>query len=158
MTDQIPNTFLFKGEYYELLYIFKGNGLASPSQFGMEPEMMHTACYSGFYGNYEITNDGLYLKWFSLREKNKNYLPIEGIDPVIYERQAIYKNLNVVVLFTGKIRLAKDPIKAHYPNGLAHRTVLDISLVNGRVLKIKDQSEVMKKKRSKNKNFSEDMS
>jgi len=151
MTAQIPDTFLFKGENYSLIGIQGGN-LASPEQFGMESEMIHTACYRGFYATYELTEKALYLRAIALREKNGNYLPIEGIEPVKEDYQATYHGLNVVVPFTGKIRLAKDFIEElyihmGYQKATAFKTVLDISLKDGRVAEIKDRSQEMQQKR-----------
>ena len=67
MTAQISDTFLFKGDEYSLIGM-NGGDLASPEQFGMEPEMIHTACYRGFYATYEFTEKTLEL---TLREKNE---------------------------------------------------------------------------------------
>lgn len=47
MTAQISDTFLFKGDQYSLIGM-SGGDLISPEQFGMEPKMIHTACYRGF--------------------------------------------------------------------------------------------------------------
>jgi len=107
MTAQISDTFLFKGERYELIGI-KGSELSHPEQFGMEPEMMHTACYRGFYATYELSDKGLTLREMSLNEKNENYLPIEGVTPVVDDYEVTYRNLDVTVHFTGKIRLARE--------------------------------------------------
>jgi len=151
MTAQISDTFVFKGDEHELIGIC-GDELALPEQFGMEPEMMHTACYRGFYATYELTEEALYLRELTLREKNGNYLPIEGKEPEKEECLATYKDLSVVISFTGKIRLAKDFIEelyVHmgYQKPTAFKTVLDIALKDGRVIEIKDRSKEMKQKR-----------
>jgi hypothetical protein len=151
MTAQISDTFIFKGEEYSLIGM-KGGDLASPEQFGMEPEMIHTACYRGFYASYELTEESLYLRELTLKEKNENYLPIEGIEPAKEEYQATYHGLSLVVPFTGKIRLSKDFIEElyihmGYQKPTAFKTVLDITLKGGRVVEIKDRSQEMKEKR-----------
>jgi len=61
MTDQIPDTFLFRDEDYELIGMMGGE-LIMPQDFKMEPEALHTACWRGFYSTYEINNDGIFLK------------------------------------------------------------------------------------------------
>ncbi|MBS0592007.1 MAG: hypothetical protein JSR84_00910, partial [Proteobacteria bacterium] len=132
MTAQISDTFIFKGDEYSLIGMTSGD-LASPEQFGMEPEMIHTACYRGFYATYELTEKALYLRKLSLREKNENYLPIGGIEPEQEEFQATYHGLSVLVPFTGKIRLAKDFIEElyihmGYQKPTAFKTVLDMTL------------------------------
>ena len=151
MTAQISDTFIFKGDEYSLIGM-NGGDLASPEQFGMESEMIHTACYRGFYARYELTEEALYLRELTLREKNGNYLPIGEISPAKEDYQATYHGLSEVVPFTGKIRLAKDFIEEFYihmgyQKPTAFKTVLDITLKNGRIVEIKDRSQEMEQKR-----------
>lgn len=151
MTAQISDTFLFNGNNYSLIGII-GDIFPSPSQFGMDAEMLHTACYRGFYATYEITGDILYLRELTLREKNGNYVSIDGIKPVIKDYQATYNGLNLEVSFTGKIRLAKDfiddlYIHMGYQKPTAFKTVFDITLKDGRVVEILDRSPEMEEKR-----------
>ncbi|MBT9155701.1 MAG: Penicillin-binding protein 4* [Firmicutes bacterium] len=151
MTAQIADTFLFKGEPYSLIGM-SGGALTEPEQFGMEPEMLHTACYRGFYATYELLGDALYLRSLTLREKNGNYRPIRGIKPVKEDCKATYQGLSVVVAFTGKIRLAKDFIRElyihmGYQKPTAFKTVLDVTLEAGRVVEIKDRSQEVEAKR-----------
>ncbi len=155
MTAQVPDTFIYKGEKYELVGV-EGGELIYPEQFGMEPKMMHTACYRGFYATYELTEDGLYLRELTLNEKNDRYLPIAGVYPGkpndSYGRGAKYYNLNLSVNFTGKIRIAKDFIEELYVHmgfqkPTAFKTVLDITLQEGKIVAVEDKSEEMKQKR-----------
>ena len=151
MTGQIADTFLYKGDQYALIGM-KGNDLVSPEQFGMETEMLHTACYRGFYVTYELTDDGLYLREITLREPNGNYKAIEGVFPEMGAYQAIYHNLNVRVPFSGKLRLAKDFIRELYihmgfQKPTSFRTVYDVTLEAGRVVELKDRSKEMEERR-----------
>lgn len=152
MSAQISDTFLFKGNEYDLIGI-NGIGLASPEQFGMKPEMMHTGCYRGFYATYELMEEGLYLREFIIREKNKNYLPIEGIEPEKEKGNiASYHGLNISVSFTGRIRIAKDFIEKYffnmgYQKPIAFKTVLDMTLKDGHIAEVIDRSEEIEKKR-----------
>ncbi len=110
MTAQIHDKFLFKGDEYSLIDI-KGGELASPEQFGMEAEMIDTSCYIGYYATYELTEEVIYLRELTLREKNRNYLPIGGIEPVEEDDENTYHGLSEVIPFTGQIRLAKDIVE-----------------------------------------------
>ena len=153
MTAQISDAFIFKGEVYDLIGM-QGGSLVTPEQFGMHPDMIHTACYRGFYATYELMEDGLYLRQLTLCEKNGNYLPINGVLPKKDEHTASYRNLNVQVPFTGQIRLATDFIEELYVHmgfqkPTAFRTVYDITLENGRVVDFEDRSSEMQKKRGK---------
>ena len=151
MTAQISDTFLFKGEKYELVGVTGGN-LATPQQFGMEPEMLHTACYRGFHAIYELTDEVLHLREMTLREKNGMYLPIGEVEPVLEKFQATYNDLGQAIPYTGKIRLAKDFISdlyihMGYQKASAFRTVIDITLQFGLVIEINDRSIEMEQKR-----------
>jgi len=151
MTAQIPDTFLFQGDQYDLIGI-SGGELASPEQFGMEPEMLDTSCYRGFYATYELTKAGLYLRELTLGEKNEQYLPIGETQPELGNGKATYRDLSELIPFTGQIRLAKDFIEGFYihmgyQKPTAFKTVLDITLNNGQVMEIKDRSQEMEKKR-----------
>ena len=153
MTAQISDTVLYQGKEYSIIGL-SGGDLICPEQFGMEPKMMSTACYRGYYATYELTEKALYLRSLTLCEKNNNYLPIEGIMPENEEYQATYHNLNVLVPFTGKLRLARDFIEdlyVHmgYQKPDAFKTVLDVTLDNGRITEIRDRSEEVAKIRGK---------
>jgi len=159
MTAQITDTFIFKDEIYSLIGI-TGDKLIHPSQFGMEPVILHTACYKGFYSTYELTDSSMILRKMTLRERQNNYRVIEGNKPIIKDYIATYYDLNIVVLFTGKIRLAKDFVEklyVHmgYQKATAFETVVDISLENGKVLAINDRSEEVAEKRGQFKNYYE---
>jgi hypothetical protein len=151
VTAQISDTFIYNGDEYALIGM-KGGDFVSPEQFGMEPEMLHTACYRGFYATYELTKDSLYLRELTLREKNGRYVPIGDTQPEQEQYQATYHNLSVAVLFTGKIRLAKDFIQELYVHmgfqkPTAFKTVLDVTLQDGKVVAILDRSAEMEQKR-----------
>jgi hypothetical protein len=68
MTSQIPDTFLYKGEKYELVGL-SGEGLIIPQDYGMQPQMLETACYRGFYSTYEITPEQFAIRNSQLRTK-----------------------------------------------------------------------------------------
>jgi hypothetical protein len=151
MTAQIPDTFLFKDEAYSLIGMTEGI-LASPEQFGMEPQMIHTACRRGFFATYEITEKALFLRELTVKERTGNYQSIGGIQPKHEDYQATYHGLSQVVPFTGKIRLAKNFIKElyihmGYQKPTAFKTVFDITLNTGVIVDIKDRSKEMEKKR-----------
>ena len=151
MTAQIPDTFIYNGDAYQLIGI-QGHGLITPMQFGMVPEMIHTACYRGFYATYELIENTLYLQKLTLREKNGRYLPIDGIEPEVKNYQATYNNLDMNVPFTGQIRLARnfiDELYIHmgFQKPTAFKNVLDISLKKGKVVGTVDRSLEMGKKR-----------
>lgn len=151
MTAQIEDTFLFRGEEYSLIGMTDGS-LVDPLEYNMEPEMIHTACYRGFYATYELTDEALFLRKLTINDKNDYYPPIGGVEPKNSGCEAVYTGLNVVIDFTGKIRLAKDFIEELYihmgfQKPSAFKTVLDITLENGRPVEINDRSEEIEQMR-----------
>jgi len=154
LTAQIPDRVIFRDEEYELIGL-AGGELFNPVQFGMEPAMISTACYRGFYATYELTGDVLYLQQVTLREKHGKYPPIQGIeaecDPFRGEiLQGTYHSLDFPMPFSGKLRLAKDFIEELYvhmgfQDATAFRTVYDLTLEAGKLVEVEDRSEEVEK-------------
>lgn len=151
MTAQIPDTIIYEGDKYELIGM-AGGDLISPEQFGMEPEMISTACYRGYYATYELTDEGLYLRELTLHERNQKYVAIDGVIPEEGEHEATYRGLSIHVPFSGKLRLAKDFIRDLYihmgfQKPTAFRTVYDVTLEEGSIVALVDRSKEMEEKR-----------
>jgi hypothetical protein len=152
MAAQIFYTFLINGSQYILIGM-SGGDLASPEQFGMQMPDLHDGCNQVFYhAMYEFTWDTLYLKELTFREKNENYISSGGTGQTKYFHQAANCTPNASISFTGKIRLAKEFIKEPYINmgyqkAMAFKTVLDITLKDGQVIKVKNRSLEMEQKR-----------
>ena len=81
MSDQIQDKYFYKNEEYSLIEP-NGTDLFSPEEFGLEPVMMHTGCWNGYYAKYEIADDALYLKELTLCDRNGKYPSIDGVIPV----------------------------------------------------------------------------
>jgi hypothetical protein len=144
MTAQIPDTFIYQGEEYALVGI-EGGGLLKPKDFGLQPIMMHTACYRGYYCTYRIAEDGLFLTHLVVRTRQAIYPPIEGREAVMGNLDGVYSDLKVLVPFTGKLRLAKDFIRELYihmgfQKPSAFKTILDLSFEGGHLGQITDLS------------------
>jgi hypothetical protein len=150
MTAQVSDRVFSKGDEYSIIGIT--GELVSPEQFSMTSKMISTACYRGFFATYEITEECLYLREFTLKAKDGNYRPIEGINPVKTGFERTYQNLSVVVPFTGRIKLGRDFVqKLHVNMGFqkatAYKTVLELTLKEGRVIEFKDRSQEINRKR-----------
>ncbi|MFN6498191.1 MAG: hypothetical protein RMX65_014455 [Nostoc sp. DedQUE01] len=155
MTSQIPDTFLYNGEEYELVAL-DGEGLITPQDYGMQPQMLHTACYRGFYSTYEITDEGLFLTQMVIGEVEGGHKPIQDIMPQLPsgKRQSYptYQGLRLLTPFTGKMRLGKDFIRelyVHmgYQKGSAFETLSEFSFEAGRLLSVQDISAENSQKR-----------
>lgn len=151
MTAQISDTLFYKGEQYSIIGL-RGDSLVTPEQFGMAPEMMHTACYRGYYSTYELTEKGLFLREITLRERNSRYRVIDGVEPTRERDAGTYTGLEHHVSFSGEIRFAKDFIRDLYVHmgfqkASAFETVYDATLEDGKLVSLVDRSEEMRKKR-----------
>ena len=151
MTAQIEDDVLYKGEHYSLIGI-SGDELFSPEQYGMKPEMIHTACYRGFYATYKITNKGITLNKLTLNEKDRNYTPINGIEAEQNGEETNYHNVNLQIPFTGAIRIARGFIEDYYVHmgfqkPSAFKTVIDLRFEEGKLVKSKDRSKEFEAKR-----------
>jgi len=151
MTAQISDTFIFRNEKYQLIGKMGGE-LFYPFNYDMIPEMLHTACYQGFYSTYEIKKDQLYLQQLTIREKNGNYPSINGIEPEKEKFLANYNNLNKKISFNGKLRIANGFIEDLYihmgfQKASAYKIIFDLTLTEGKIIHVLDRSEEIEKKR-----------
>lgn len=151
-TAQIEDTVIFSGEAYSLIGM-TGGDLALPAHFGMVPEMIHTACYRGYYATYLLTAEGLYLTEFTLRAREGRYFSIEGVAPVLDLSKADYTGLKIRYDFDGKLTIGKDTIRdfhVHmgFQRGIAYKTVLEITLEKGRIVKTEDKSKEFENERT----------
>jgi len=113
---------------------------------------LHASYHPNLCVIYELTLDTLYFKGIIPIGKNENYKFIEGTVSAHSSCQADFHNRNEAIPFNGKIRLGKGFIKAPYINmvyqkAMAFRTVLDITLKDGQVVKVKNLSREMEEKR-----------
>lgn len=154
MTAQISDTFIFRGKRFELIGI-EGGELFSPKSLGMEPEMIHTACYRGFYATYRLSKNSLILTKLTINDASSYYPSIDGVEPDLdeYESIAVYSSLKYVIPFTGKIRLARGFIEEFYihmgyQKATAFKEVYDITIKKGIIIEVKDRSADVEKKRA----------
>jgi hypothetical protein len=147
MTGQIADTVLFKGEEYEIIGI-AGGELFDPFAYDMFPEMMHTACYRGFYATYRIEGERISLDRLTIREREGKYPALNGVLPEadLNVGTAKYWNVGIFVPFSGKLRLARDFIDSLYihmgfQKPSAFQTVLDLTFAGGVLQGTLDRSE-----------------
>jgi hypothetical protein len=154
MTAQIPDTVIWNTKTYELIG-FEGYddeiGLFNPETYGLSPQMMHTACYRGFYCAYKIVEDALYLDTLCVNDGRGHYPKIHGIEATPGRYDAFeYAGLQIHIPYTGLLRIGTDFKRDHYVHmgfqkPSAYGTVWDLELLHGKVVGMKDISEEVKK-------------
>ena len=154
MTAQIPDEFIINSESFSLVGL-DGQGLFTPDDFGIIPYSSSTACWRGFVMKYSFIKNQLVLE--EMRVNVKNPPEINGVNPEPGEHSFnySYKNLNLKTNFTGKILLVKDFISSMYVHmgfqrPMAFKTVVEIEVMGGKVISLKDLSKYMEEQRNIN--------
>lgn len=119
MTAQRQDTFIYKKEDYDLVAMSKPLSF-KPEDYGIIPEGLDTACWAGFWCEYSISEEGIFLKNFYVNSKDGNYPEINGVTPVkkkleiLYGRYQLYKDVNLKIPYTGRILIGKDFLREYY--------------------------------------------
>lgn len=79
MTAQIEDVFQVDGREYSLLGL-KGKGLFNADDYGFFPESPHTACWRGYYCEYDVVDGRLLLTELTIRDALDRYPPIGGVE------------------------------------------------------------------------------
>ena len=149
MTGQLSNIFLFKGDVYNIAGI-EGKGLFVPEDYEIETIPGGTNCWRGFQALYQIKNNKLVLDQLQINVKE---------DPKQINNQKAKKNksssfmynynkLDLVMNFTGSVRIAKDFIRELYVHmghqkTSSYKTVFELHFKKGKLKKEKDISKEM---------------
>lgn len=149
---QISYTVFINGDRYALIGMTGSNHMSS-GQFGSKPTALSVTSYHEDSDVIcELTPVGLYLRGLKPNEENGYHEPIREINPAKNIHQTLCHDEDVLIPFSGRIRLAKDfinqpRVNVAYQKALAFKTVFDITLKEGHVVEIRDRSWEMEKKR-----------
>ncbi len=156
MTAQISDTYLYKEEKYNIV-AFSEPLTFRPQDYGLVPQGLSTACYNGYWCEYEITDTGLFLKNLYINTEDDNYPPINGISPfngsrIEMKRLSImgahlYKEVNLPLSYTGRIVAGRDFLKKYYihmgyQRAWSYGILLEFVFDEGRLIEIVDHSEM----------------
>ena len=143
MKERTPNTVIFKRKKYSCIDMMGGD-LFSRKQIGVYQEIYFGDYAPRIYAAYIFRKETLFLKELTYRETADGPLKTMKIDDYDFDSDKID--------FTGKIRLARNVIKGlniyadrEYP--LAFKTVIDMTLKRGCIVKINDRSQELAQRR-----------
>ena len=85
MTAQETDSVFYKGRKYDLIGSSRGELLFDIFKFGLKPEMISTACYRGFFCDYTLNTNGLFVRKLTVYDKSGNYPVIRSVKPKIVE-------------------------------------------------------------------------
>jgi len=159
MTGQIPDKLIYNKNSYSIVGL-KGEGLPSPFDFGLEPISPHTANWRGFLMTYKIAENRLFVHEMNVTIDDLKEKPplINGVNPETKKEGLLhltYKNLKLKTKFTGRILIAKDFIDSMYvhmgfQSPISFKTVIELKISDGSLIKVTDFSEIMKEYRKLN--------
>ena len=123
MTAQIGDTFRYKKKEYNIVALSAPIQF-QPEQYGLIPEPINTACWNGYWCDYNINSDGIFLEHLYINTKDGIYPKINGADPdkegrnkklnFQYMGHHKYSNLHIRIEYTGKILVGSDFISDYY--------------------------------------------
>ena len=79
MTAQIGDIYKYNKKEFNIVALSSAM-LFDPNNFGMEPHASSTACYRGYWCEYSIENDVLYLKDLYIFNREDKYPPLNGVE------------------------------------------------------------------------------
>jgi len=135
VTAQIEDSFLLDGEKFTL----KSNleKLIHPRNWGIEPTMMHTGCYRGYYATVAIDSGRLILQSLTVSARAGGFPAINGVQPtLLHETRAEYTGIDLQLPYSGNLIAARGFDRRHYQHmGFhplsAYKTVMILQMDDG---------------------------
>ena len=174
MTAQVGSIYNYKDEEYSVV-AQEGYIHFNPLDYGLHPTMRCTACWSGYWCEYDIKDDGIYLKNLFVHCEDDNYHDINGVsailemeDYTVFENRRrkvveprakhmghhVYPNLDIKIEFTGtkKILAGKDFLFEYYIHMgyqmfYSYKTLTEFIFKDGDLIEVNDCSDIAAKTR-----------
>jgi len=154
MTAQISDKVIFEDDSYSLLSV-KPRLNVSPLDFGIKPGWACTACWRGYWCNYFISEDGIFLKDLYVNSANGEYPLINGVKPRAKDESMGHKayiGINIPILYTGTVRIGRGFIRKYYvhmgfQSDWKYEEVKDLVFKDGKLVDVIDRSKDMEKAR-----------
>lgn len=154
MTAQIGDKFKIKNENYTFVAMSEPIGF-HPSRYGIRPSHTCTACWRGFWCEYQISEKGIFVKELYVNSFDGNYPLIDGVgiatekdgSPAMYMSHHVYKGLNIPVPFSGKILVGDKFLPGFYIHmghqmPWAYEILKELVFEDGKLLETNDLSAV----------------
>lgn len=143
MTKQFADAIYYNNERH-LPISMSGKGLPHPHDYGLDPDMRSTACYRGFYCNYTIRQNYLWLTHLVVGHDG-DYPQIGGVDAIYEEDRILTDGEADPEFLEGRwvLRLSSEESKTiertvHYDGGIYANLKVPAPLTGGILLGIGD--------------------
>ena len=167
MTAQIGDIYKYQSKEYDMVALSMPLPF-HPKNYGLEPHASCTACYRGYWCEYEIS-DELALKDLYLFNIDGNYPPLNGVDispPEFVECKTyagsgkgwvnamrpaylghrVYKDVHLPINHTGRVLLGRKSVPTYHIHGVwdtpwQYTDLQEFVFEDGILMDIIDQSE-----------------
>lgn len=176
MTAQVEDCYKHRRKRYSLVAILGDIGF-DPKDYGVIPVGRCTACWRGYWCEYNVTSKGLFLQNLYINTEDNKYPPIKGVNVSDIEYDDCislsfkdgeviktpsktekhmghreYKNLNIPIRFTGKVLLGSDFIRDYYihmgfQRSWAYKELIEFEFKDGKLINRTDHSSTAAKLR-----------
>lgn len=156
MTAQVGDKFRYKEEAYSVVALSSPVKF-TPIEYGIIPHGICSACWRGYWCEYEISDEGIILKDLYIHSKEDLYPAINGVLPQEAQRRSkkwfqymghhLYKDVNLKIPYTGRILAGKDFIREYglnmgFQRAWAYGHLTEFVFADGCLLETKDHSEM----------------
>lgn len=148
MTAQRSDCYRHKRKEYSLVAI-TGDLRFNPREYGLKPVAICTACWRGYWCEFEVKASGLVLKNLYIDTKDGEWIE----EPTKSEKHMghrEYKNINIPIDFTGKILLGNNFLSKYYihmgfQRAYAYKELKEFVFEQGTLVETIDHSKMAKK-------------
>ena len=162
MTIQIRDIYRYNEQQYTC--IGRNADIFNPCDFGLQPSCICTACWQGYWCEYEIKDSKLILQTLHIHDAKNHYPTINGINispweyiPALaltneglvpteiplYSGHESYEHLEQPLPFTGNIMLGIDTFERRKMKSLPNsKRILNFEFDNGKMRRVNDFSEI----------------
>jgi len=158
MTAQIGDIYKFEDIKYSIVAL--NNPIKfDPATYGITPKAPHTACWAGYWCEYDISEDGIVLRDLHINSEDNYYPEINGVQPLIeleedsFSYFHLYKGINLAMEYTGRIVAGADFLWNYYlhmgyQRAWAYEKLLEFSFEDGKLIETIDHSLMAAKLRT----------
>lgn len=154
MTAQIGDSYSYKGGDYSIVATSIPLRF-DPRFYGFKPKSVTTGCWNGYWCNYKISEEGIFLDKLFIHCQDDEYPELNGKtfdvkengEPFEYIGHRVYSDLNMKVEYHGKILVGDEFIHDYYvhmgyQSAHAYKVLKEFIFENGNLIDVIDHSEM----------------
>jgi hypothetical protein len=153
MTAQIGDKYFFDGDAYSIVAMSERLSF-NPVDYGLTPRFACTACWDGYWCDYDISEKGILLKNLYINCADNSYPETNGVSVSDFSEEEhnhwghhVYENINIPMKYSGKIVVGKGFIQKYYihmgyQRAWAYETLVELVFEKGVLTQKIDHSGV----------------